>query len=121
MVVDICMALTERSNGVGGMIHGTTHKQGQKTEYLAEQLVDNEAQATNPLIGYFVVAQHRSIPSIRKYVADRLEEIKFVLVYTPADGLLTSIPVIAGDLSTDIKYYGEQKLEELKQWTKRSR
>ena len=121
MVVDICMALTERSNGIVGMIHGEQQKQGGKTVYLAEQLVDNELQASSPLIGCFVTAQHCSIPSVRKYVADRLDEIKFVLVYTPADGLVTSIPVLGNDLSTEIGYYGEQKLEDLKQWTKRGR
>ncbi len=121
MVVDICMALTDHSNGIVGHIHGTALQQGTKTIYLAEQLVENEQQASHSLIGSFVVAQHCSIPSIRKYVEDRLKDIHFVLVYTAADGLLTSIPVIDNDLCTDIKYYGEHKLENLKQWTKRSR
>lgn len=121
MVVDICMALTGHSNGIVGHIHGKAVQQGTKTVYLAEQLVENEQQATQPMIGSFVVAQHCSIPSVRKFVEDRLSQIHFVLVYTPADGLLTSIPVIDNDLCTDIKYYGEHKLENLKQWTKRSR
>ena len=121
MVVDICMALTGHSNGIVGHIHGKAVHQGTKTVYLAEQLVENEQQATLPMIGSFVVAQHCSIPSVRKFVEDRLSQIHFVLVYTPADGLLTSIPVIDNDLCTDIKYYGEHKLENLKQWTKRSR
>ena len=121
MVVDICMALTGHSNGIVGHIHGKAVQQGTKTVYLAEQLVENEQQATHPMIGSFVVAQHCSIPSVRKFVEDRLSQIHFVLVYTPADGLLTSIPVIDNDLCTDIKYYGEHKLENLKQWTKRSR
>ena len=121
MVVDICMALTGHSNGIVGHIHGKAVQQGTKTVYLAEQLVENEQQATLPMIGSFVVAQHCSIPSVRKFVEDRLSQIHFVLVYTPADGLLTSIPVIDNDLCTDIKYYGEHKLENLKQWTKRSR
>ena len=121
MVVDICMALTGHSNGIVGHIHGKAVQQGTKIVYLAEQLVENEQQATLPMIGSFVVAQHCSIPSVRKFVEDRLSQIHFVLVYTPADGLLTSIPVIDNDLCTDIKYYGEHKLENLKQWTKRSR
>ena len=121
MVVDICMALTGHSNGIVGHVHGKAVQQGTKTVYLAEQLVENEQQATLPMIGSFVVAQHCSIPSVRKFVEDRLNQIHFVLVYTPADGLLTSIPVIDNDLCTDIKYYGEHKLENLKQWTKRSR
>ena len=121
MVVDICMALTGHSNGIVGHIHGKAVQQGTKTVYLAEQLVENEQQATHHMIGSFVVAQHCSIPSVRKFVEDRLSQIHFVLVYTPADGLLTSIPVIDNDLCTDIKYYGEHKLENLKQWTKRSR
>lgn len=121
MVVDICMALTDHSNGIVGHVHGKTVQQGAKTVYLAEQLVENEQQAIHPLIGSFVVAQHCSLPSIRKYVEDRLDQIHFVLVYTPTDGLLTSIPVIDKDLCADIHFYGEQKLENLKQWTKRSR
>ena len=121
MVVDICMALTDHSNGIVGLIHGKTVQQGSKTIYLAEQLVDNEQQSMHPLIGTFIVEQHCSIPSVRKYVEGRLDQINFVMVYTPSDTLLTSIPVIGGELSTDIRYYGEQKLENLKQWTKRSR
>lgn len=121
MVVDICMALTDHSNGIVGLIHGKTVQQGSKTIYLAEQLVDSEQQSMHPLIGTFIVEQHCSIPSVRKYVEGRLDQISFVLVYTPSDTLLTSIPVIGGELSTDIRFYGEQKLENLKQWTKRSR
>ena len=121
MVVDICMALTGQNNGIVGHIHGKTIQQGTKTVYLAEQLVENEQQAIHPQIGSFVVAPHCSIPTIRKYVEDRLDQIHFVQVYTPTDGLLTSIPVIGNDLCTDIHFYGEQKLESLKQWTKRSR
>lgn len=121
MVVDICMALTNQVDGIAGLIHGETFVKGQQTICLAEQLTDSEQQATHPLLGCFLVAQHCSIPSIRKYVADRLDQLKFVLVYTPDDGLLTSIPVVGGELCTDLMYYGEQKLEDLKQWTKRSR
>ena len=121
MVVDICMALTDNGNGIVGHVHGKTVQQGSKTVFLAEQLVENEQQAIHPLIGSFVVAQHCSIPSIRKYVEDRLDQIHFVLVYTPADGLLTSIPVVDNQLCTDIHFYGEHKLESLKQWTKKSR
>ena len=121
MVVDICMALTGQSSGIIGHVHGKEVRQGTKTVYLAEQLVENEQQAIHPLIGSFVVTQHCSIPSVRKFVEDSLSQIHFVLVYTPADGLLTSIPVIDNDLCTDIHYYGEHKLEDLKQWTKRSR
>jgi hypothetical protein len=115
------MALTGQSSGIIGHVHGKEVRQGTKTVYLAEQLVENEQQAIHPLIGSFVVTQHCSIPSVRKFVEDSLSQIHFVLVYTPADGLLTSIPVIDNDLCTDIHYYGEHKLEDLKQWTKRSR
>lgn len=72
-------------------------------------------------IGCFVVTPHLSLPSVRKAVADQINQFKFVLVYTPGDGTLTSIPVMADDLCGYDSYYGSQKLEDLKLWTKKSR
>ena len=62
-----------------------------------------------------------SCPSVRKAVAGKLNQYKFVLVYTPSDGILTSIPVMADDLCSYDSYYGTQKLEDLKLWTKKGR
>ena len=75
----------------------------------------------NEMIGCFVVAAHCSIPSIRKTIAPYLDKVHFVLVYTASDGLLTSIPVINRDLNNNEDCYGEQKLEDLKIWTRRKR
>ena len=71
------------------------------------------------LIGCFVVDNHLSIPSIRKAVDNYLDRIKFVLFYSPAEGILTTIPVEGNELSTNENNYGEQKLEVLKLWTRR--
>ena len=72
-------------------------------------------------VGCFVVAPHLSIPSVRKVVGEKVGQYKFVLVYTPNDGVLTSIPVMADDLCSYESYYGSQKLEDLKLWTKNNR
>jgi hypothetical protein len=68
-----------------------------------------------------MVVTQRSYPTIKNAIASYLDKIKFVLVYSIADGMLTSIPVIANELCTDESYYGEQPLEELKIWTRRKR
>ena len=121
MVVDLCMALGAQPNGIAGIIHGQANKKDQLTEFTAERLSDKEVEDNLQAIGCFVVTPHFSIPTVRKAVADNLAKLKFALVYTPGDGLLTSVPVMGGDLCADENFYGEQKLEDLKLWTKKGR
>ena len=120
-IVDLCMSLSSQTNGVAGIIHGQSNKKDQLTEYNAERLSDNEKEENIEKIGCFVVTPHLSIPSVRKAIGDKIGQYKFVLVYTPSDGILTSIPVMADDLCSYESYYGSQKLEDLKLWTKKNR
>jgi len=80
-----------------------------------QSVADEEAQ------GCFVVASHCSIPTVRRTVTAYLDKVRFILVYTAADDLLTTIPVVDHELCGDEDFYGEQKLEDLKIWTKRRR
>ena len=120
-IIDMGMLAAEQNTGLAGMAHGYCQQQGMRTEYVINTVSKNESVPDNDLIGCFIIASHCSIPSIRKAVASYMRVIKFVLVYTTSDGLLTSIPVVNNDICTDDKYYGEQKLEDLKIWTRRKR
>ena len=120
MIVDMCMSIgTAQGSALLGYVHGRSLQHEQKVEHLAEQLSNNEQADDKDLLGCFVVDAHRSIPSIRKAVEDCMDKIMFVLVYQPTTGMLTSIPVVDSELSTDESNYGEQKLEDLKIWTRK--
>lgn len=121
VVVDICLDLASEGDDVMAMLHGYASQHGQQVEYVAEKVSNNDSEPKLSLTGCFIAAPHCSIPTVRRVVADYLDRIRFVLVYTPSDGLLTTIPVIDSDLCTDENYYGEQKLEELKTWIKQSK
>lgn len=120
-IIDMGMLATEQPMGFVGKVYGYDNRQGLRTEYVVNAVPKGDEANGNDLIGCFVIATHCSIPSIRKAVAVYMNAIRFVLVYTPGDGLLTSIPVVDNNLCTDVKYYGEQKLEDLKIWTRRKR
>lgn len=113
--------LTSKPNGYVGFAQGYTIQRGDHTNCIVSAVTKNAVAADSEMLGCFVVATHCSIPSIRKAVAKYLPSIHFVLVYTTTDGLLTSIPAINGELTTSDTYYGEQKLEDLKIWTRRRR
>lgn len=120
-IIDMDMLATERGAGFVGWAYGFANKQGLHTEYVVDKVTaDDDAVGDGP-VGCFVVAAHCSIPSVRKAVGTAMGKISFVLVYATADGLLTTIPVENGELRTDDKYYGEQKFEDLKIWTRRKR
>ena len=120
VIVDMCMSIgTAQGSALLGYVHGRSLQHEQKVEHLAEQLSNNEQADDKDLLGCFVVDAHCSIPSIRKAVEDCLDKIMFVLVYQPTTGMLTSIPVVDSELSTEESNYGEQKLEDLKIWTRK--
>lgn len=120
-IIDMGMLTAESSNGQIALVHGFLQQYDDKTEYVVAKVDRAEVVPDNEVIGCFVIAAHCSIPSIRKTIASHLGRVHFVLVYTPSDDLLTSIPVIQSDLSSNEDSYGEQKLEDLKIWTRRKR
>ena len=80
-----------------------------------------DSNAKYELLGCLVVGTHCSIPSIRKAITNYANRIKFVMFYSIKDDTLTTIPMIDTQLSMDEKYYSEEKLEDLKIWTRRKR
>ena len=121
IIVDMCMSLSNQNNGIVGFIHGHANTKNQLTEFVAERLSEKEKEESLECVGCFVVAPHLSIPSVRKVIGEKIGQVKFVIVYTPTDGVLTSIPVMSDDLCSYESYYGSQKLEDLKLWTKNNR
>lgn len=120
-VIDMSMTATEKSTGFVGRVYGFVVESNSRCLCVANTVTSNENNSEDELVGCFVMAAHCSIPSVRRTVTDYLEKVRFVMVYTASDGLLTTIPVIDHELCSDEEYYGEQKLEDLKIWTKRRR
>lgn len=120
VVASICEVADNSPKETIRLVHGSScHNENGETEYLADQLSETLAVPDKELIGAFVVDLYCSIPSVTKAVADYLDKIKFVLVYSTSNKTLTSIPVINNDLCEEISYYGEQNLEDLKLWIQR--
>ena len=121
-IIDLGMlAIEGTESGLAGMVHGFSHQQGNHTEIIATSVSKEISAPDSELVGCFITAKYCSIPTVRKAITEHVGKIKFVLVYSASDGMLTSIPVINNDLCTDVNYYGEQKLEDLKIWTRRRR
>ncbi len=121
VIVDICMDLSTEGDDVLAMLHGYATQDGQNTIYVAEKVSDNDSEPKLSLTGCFVAAPHCSIPTVRKAVVNYLDRIHFVLVYTPNDSLLTTIPIVDGDLVVEEQYHGELRMEVLKTWIKQNR
>lgn len=120
-IIDLGMLALEQVSGLTGLVYGFEQREGLNTQVIATAVSKDKAVPDNELVGCFITAQHCSIPTVRKAIAEHIDTIRFVLVYSAADGALTSIPVINKELCTDENYYGEQPLEDLKIWTRRKR
>ena len=120
-IIDMVRLVVEHSGELVTTVYGYSIEHKGSKEYVAVRATDDDNMPDCKPIGCFVVVTHCSIPSVKKAVTQQLDKIKFVLVYSTTDGLLTSIPVVDGNLCTDENYYGEQQFEDLKIWTRRKR
>lgn len=120
-IIDMSQLAVERGGELVSTVYGYSIDRKGAKEYVAVKVTDEKNVVGCSPVGCFVMVTHCSIPSVKKAVAQQLGDIKFVLVYSTSDGLLTSIPVVDGNLCTDENYYGEQQLEDLKIWTRRKR
>ena len=120
-IIDMDLIATNQDRDSIYFVHGFSKEQNGQTTNVAVKIENTDTLIDNELVGCYMVVTHRSFPTIKNAVAKYLDKIKFVLVYSIADGMLTTIPVIFNDLCADESYYGEQPLEELKIWTRRKR
>lgn len=120
-IIDMCQFVAEQQIGLPGWIHGYLCPKGERNEYVVQSVSKEEAVADSDNLGCFIVGTHRSLPTIRKMIASVSGKIQFILFYSKIDDLITAIPMINGTPSVDEEYYGEEKLEELKIWTRRKR
>lgn len=120
-IIDIDRLVVEHQNGMAGMVHGFVQQEGDRKEIAVITVSQQEQIPDNELVGCFIITKYCSIPTVRKTIEQYKGKMRFALVYSTADGLLTTIPIQGGNLMTDEAYYGEQKLEELKIWTRRRR
>ena len=120
-IIDMDLIATNQDRDSIYFVHGFSKEQNGQTTSVAVKIENTDTLTDNELVGCYMVVTHRSFPTIKNAVTKYLDKIKFVLVYSIADGMLTTIPVIFNDLCADESYYGEQPLEELKIWTRRKR
>lgn len=120
-IIDMCQLQTNQENGLLAWAHGYTREKNGKTEYILTSVSQKKIMPDSELLGCYVNGFHCSIPTIRRIISNDLGNMKFILFYSTSGDVLTSIPVIDGQLSMDENYYGEEKLEELKIWTRRKR
>jgi hypothetical protein len=120
-IIDMDLIATNQDRDSIYFVHGFSKEQNGQTTNVAVKIENTDTLTDNELVGCYMVVTHRSFPTIKNAVTKYLDKIRFVLVYSIADGMLTTIPVIFNDLCADESYYGEQPLEELKIWTRRKR
>lgn len=120
-IIDMCQLQTNQENGLLAWVHGYMCKKNGKTEYILASISQEKIIPDNELLGCYINGSHCSIPTIKRVIANDFRNMKFILFYSTSEDVLTSIPVIDGQLSMDETCYGEEKLEDLKIWTRRKR
>lgn len=119
-IIDMCQMEAEQQSGLVGWVQGYNCKKDSRNEFVAKSVSKEKVIPDNDLLGCFMIGSHRSLPTIRKAITNA-DKIQFVLFYSTSDKMLSAIPVVDGQLSVEENYYGEEKLEELKIWTRRKR
>lgn len=120
-IIDICQLQTIQEDGLLAWVHGFTCENEGKKEFVLKSVSQNKVVQDDELIGCYINGAHCSIPTIKRLISNDFSNIRFILFYSTSDDILTSIPVVKGEISVNEAAYGEEKLEDLKIWTRRKR
>ena len=120
-IIDICQLQTIQEDGLLAWVHGFTCENEGKKEFVLKSVSQNKVVQDDELIGCYINGAHCSIPTIKRLISNDFSNIRFILFYSTSDDILTSIPVVKGEISVNEASYGEEKLEDLKIWTRRKR
>ncbi len=120
-IIDMCSITTEPNMGLVAWAHGYMTMSRGKKEFIVTSISKSELSTDDDMLGCLVIGTHCSIPSIRKTISAYSNKVNFVLFYSVSQETLTTIPVDNMQLSMDEKFYSEEKLEDLKIWTRRKR
>lgn len=120
-VIDMCQLQTNQENGLLAWAHGYVYEKDGKNEVILKTISQAKHEPDNEMLGCFINGSHCSIPTIKRIISNDFRNIRFILFYSTSEDVLSSIPVIDGQISMDETCYGEVKLEDLKIWTRRKR
>lgn len=119
-IIDMGKSADASPNSIAGWLSGYCDRRGNICDYVVDS-VKRDVSGSDELVGCFVVDTHCSLPTIRKAVLENINKINLVIFYSLSDDTVTAIPVVDGTLCMEETSYGEEKLENLKIWTRRKR
>lgn len=120
-IIDLSMLAVGTGSGIVGWVHGFQTQYRGQNEFVVNAITNSKVCTDNDMLGCFVIGTHCSIPSIRKAISEYTNDIKFVMFYSVTEETVTVIPVFDMQLSMNEKFYVEEKLDDLKTWTRRKR
>ena len=120
-IIDISSLVTGRNIGLSGLAYGYELRNNGKTELIINSISKSENDNGDDLLGCFVIGTHCDMQTIRNVMSEYTGDIRFVMFYSIPEETVTLIPVKNNQMSMDSKYYAEEKLEDLKIWTRRKR
>lgn len=120
-IIDMSSMTTESVSGFAGWACGYRIIHDGKNEFVVNNVVSTSVASENEIVGCFIIDSHYSIPTIRKLIANKSENVKFVLFYSTSNEQLTTIPWSSDILGNYDKLISKIKFEDLKIWTRRKR
>lgn len=120
-IIDIASITTDENTGLVGWIYGFATNCIGENEFVINSVLTLENAAEGEPLGCLVIDNECNISSISNKIIDYVDKIKFVMFYSIKNETITTIPVIDMQLSVNEKIYSEEKLEDLKIWTRRKR
>lgn len=120
-IIDLCQISDHSDSGIAGWVVGTKVDSEDKREFIVKSVVRDSDKPASGIIGVLVNLTHMSLPTLSRLLPDYLPQLSFVMVYTPEQQTVTTIPVTNGNLESDEQYYSEVTLDDLKIWTRRKR
>lgn len=120
-IIDLTQILNEPDSGIVGWAVGTAVGTDESKEFVVSEIVKEAEKPAVGVIGCLINATYMSFLTIQRLLVRDAANLAFVMVYSSKQSVLTTIPIIKGELLTGGQFSGEVTIENLKIWTRRKR
>ena len=118
-IIDLNQILQGTGSGLVGWAIGTSVDSDAGNEYLVSSIIPATDRPNPATVGAVLNVPHVSLPTIQRLIYNDLQRLSFVIVYSSKQSLLTTIPIVRGEVATDERFYGDENIDDLKIGTRR--
>lgn len=120
-IIDLTQIVLDPIVGIAGWAIGTPIETNHGMEYAVSSIAGVSDRPKAGVMGAVVCTTVFNVDEVKRFLGAECAGMHFVMAYSSVSQTVTTIPVENGRMLTDSQFFGVEKIDDLKIWTRRKR